>query len=26
VQALIDVPPKPAEMERILLQNRGCSR
>lgn len=23
VQALADVPPKPAEMERILLQNRG---
>jgi hydroxyacylglutathione hydrolase len=26
VQALIDVPPKPPEMERILLQNRGRSR
>jgi hydroxyacylglutathione hydrolase len=23
IEALVDVPPKPAEMERILLQNRG---
>ena len=23
IEALVDVPPKPAEMERILLENRG---
>ena len=25
IEALVDVPPKPAEMERILLQNQGRS-